>query len=184
MHLCVQLLEIKILSFTWSQTPDHLMSMKVQYVKMRVTTEVSCSVANVLPKHGINHVQFTGPEVSKIGNPFSKMHVSFILYATKFTLYTTTLQKTLLSIISGTGAAIGSKTNFGPTGHHHPRSSLLLCVCTISSASAFSKRILKVVFCARSSPLAMLPLSPQLCQMTVFSIGETREKPQGTKSDD
>jgi hypothetical protein len=38
--------------------------------------------------------------------------------------------------ISGTGAAIWSKTNFGHTGYHHLRNSPLLLVCTIPSASA------------------------------------------------
>jgi hypothetical protein len=46
-------------------------------------------------------------------------------------------------IISGTGAAIWSKTNFGPIGHHHPRSSPLPRLCTVPSASG----ILEVVFC-------------------------------------
>jgi hypothetical protein len=41
-----------------------------------------------------------------------------------------------LSIISGTGAVIWSKTNLGASGHHHPRSSPLLRVCTVPSASA------------------------------------------------
>jgi hypothetical protein len=35
-----------------------------------------------------------------------------------------------------TGAAIWSKTNFGPTGHYHPQSSPILCVCTVPSISA------------------------------------------------
>jgi hypothetical protein len=39
------------------------------------------------------------------------------------------------SIISGTGAAIWSKTNFGPIGHHHPGSSSLTPVCTTPMAS-------------------------------------------------
>jgi hypothetical protein len=40
------------------------------------------------------------------------------------------------SIISGTGAAIWSKTSFRSTGHHHLRSSPLPCVCTLPSASS------------------------------------------------
>jgi hypothetical protein len=40
------------------------------------------------------------------------------------------------SIISGTGADIWSKTNFGPTGHHHLRSSPLPRVFTVPRASA------------------------------------------------
>jgi hypothetical protein len=43
---------------------------------------------------------------------------------------------------SGTDAAIWSKTNFGPTGHHHPQSSPFLHVRTIPTASA----ILEVMF--------------------------------------
>jgi hypothetical protein len=48
--------------------------------------------------------------------------------------------------ISGTGADIWSKSNFGPTGHHHPRSSPLPHVCTVLRASAIFKCILEV-FC-------------------------------------
>jgi hypothetical protein len=40
------------------------------------------------------------------------------------------------SIISGTGAAIWSETNVGPTGHHLHRSSHLLPICTVPSTSA------------------------------------------------
>jgi hypothetical protein len=46
------------------------------------------------------------------------------------------------SIISGTGAAIWSKTNFEPTGHHH-----LLLVCTVPRASVIFRCILEAVFC-------------------------------------
>jgi hypothetical protein len=52
-----------------------------------------------------------------------------------------------LSIISGTGPTLLSKTNFGHTGHHHPRSSSLQRVCTVPSVSAVFNRILEVVFC-------------------------------------
>jgi hypothetical protein len=41
------------------------------------------------------------------------------------------------SILSGTCAAIWLKTNFGSSGHHHPRKSPLPHVCTVPSASAF-----------------------------------------------
>jgi hypothetical protein len=51
------------------------------------------------------------------------------------------------SIISGTGASIWSKTNFGPTGHHHTLSSPLPCICTIHVASPIFKCIQEVVFC-------------------------------------
>jgi hypothetical protein len=51
------------------------------------------------------------------------------------------------SIISGTGAPIWSKTNFGPTGHHHLRSSPILRSCVVPGASAILKCILEVVFC-------------------------------------
>jgi hypothetical protein len=40
-----------------------------------------------------------------------------------------------LSTISGTGAAIWSETNFGPTTHHHLRSSPLPRICAVPSAS-------------------------------------------------
>jgi hypothetical protein len=40
-----------------------------------------------------------------------------------------------------------SKTNFEPTDHHHPRSSTLPRICTVPSASAIFKCILKAVFC-------------------------------------
>jgi hypothetical protein len=51
------------------------------------------------------------------------------------------------ALISGTGAAIWSKTNFGPPGHHHPGSSLLPLLCAVPRASGVFKCILKVVFC-------------------------------------
>jgi hypothetical protein len=51
-----------------------------------------------------------------------------------------------LYIISGTGVAICSKTNFEPTNHHHPRSSPLPCMCIIPSVSAIFKYVLEVVF--------------------------------------
>jgi hypothetical protein len=44
-------------------------------------------------------------------------------------------QQKEISIISGTGAVIRSKSNFGPTGYSHPRSSPLLRVSTVHSAS-------------------------------------------------
>jgi hypothetical protein len=40
------------------------------------------------------------------------------------------------STIFGTGAAIWSETNFGPTGHHHTRTSIFPQICTDPSASA------------------------------------------------
>jgi hypothetical protein len=56
--------------------------------------------------------------------------------------------KTLrVSIISGTGAAIWSKSNVGPTVHHHPQSSRHPCVCIFSAFLSFFKCILEVVFC-------------------------------------
>jgi hypothetical protein len=48
---------------------------------------------------------------------------------------------------SGTGAAIWLETNFGTTGHNHPRSSPLPRVWTVPNASALFKCILEVVFC-------------------------------------
>jgi hypothetical protein len=47
------------------------------------------------------------------------------------------------SIISMTGASVWSKTNFKSNGYHNPRSRLLRCVCTVPSASAIFKCILK-----------------------------------------
>jgi hypothetical protein len=47
-----------------------------------------------------------------------------------------------MSIISGTGAAIWSKT----TGYHHHQSSLISRICTIVIASAIIELILEVVF--------------------------------------
>jgi hypothetical protein len=41
-----------------------------------------------------------------------------------------------VSIISRTGAAIWSKTNFVPTGYHIPQRRLLTHVCTVPNASA------------------------------------------------
>jgi hypothetical protein len=46
------------------------------------------------------------------------------------------------SIISGTGSALWTGTNFGPTGHLHPP-----CVCTVPSASAIFNCILEAEFC-------------------------------------
>jgi hypothetical protein len=51
------------------------------------------------------------------------------------------------SIISGTNAAIWSKTNFWPTGHHQPQSNPHPPVCTIPSASGIFNCFLEVVFC-------------------------------------
>jgi hypothetical protein len=51
------------------------------------------------------------------------------------------------SIISGTGAATWSKTNFWPTGHYDPWSSLLPRVCTVPSSPVTVSFILEVVLC-------------------------------------
>jgi hypothetical protein len=48
-------------------------------------------------------------------------------------------------IISDTGAAICSKTNFAPTGHHHPQHSPLLNACSVLDASAIFKCSLEVL---------------------------------------
>jgi hypothetical protein len=50
-------------------------------------------------------------------------------------------------IISGTSATIWLKTNFGPTGYHHPQSTPFPRVCTIPSASVIFKCILEALFC-------------------------------------
>jgi hypothetical protein len=67
------------------------------------------------------------------------------------------------SIISGSGAAIWSESNFRPTAHNHP----LPRVRTIPGASAIFKCILEVVFC---EGVQHLPLSPQLLQNGGISI--------------
>jgi hypothetical protein len=83
------------------------------------------------------------------------------------------------SIISGTSAAIWSRTNFGPTGRHHPVSSLLLHVFTVSSTSAIFKCILEVVFCEGEGVYVIQPRSPHLCQngglSVLSSTGETEK---------
>jgi hypothetical protein len=75
------------------------------------------------------------------------------------------------SIISVTGAAICSKTNFGPAGHHHPRIIPLPRVYTVHSAFAFffnaSWKSCSVCVC--SAPPAILPQLPHLCQNGGFS---------------
>jgi hypothetical protein len=83
------------------------------------------------------------------------------------------------SIISGTGAVIWSKSNFGTNVHHHPRNSALLRVCTIPSASALLNSTLKSCVVP-----AILPLSLHLYQNCGFSVlsstGETeRSKMSG-----
>jgi hypothetical protein len=50
------------------------------------------------------------------------------------------------SMIFGSGAAIWSNINFGPTGRHHPLSSHLSRAYTVPSAFAIFKCILEVVF--------------------------------------
>jgi hypothetical protein len=59
---------------------------------------------------------------------------------------------------------LSGQGNFGPSGHHHPRSSTLPHEYIVQSASAISKCILEVIFSA------ILPRSPQLCQNDSFSI--------------
>jgi hypothetical protein len=74
-------------------------------------------------------------------------------------------------IISRTGPAIWPKTNFGPTGHHHPRSSPLPHVCTVPGASgiALMHPGSRVLWECSVLP-AVLPPSPQLCQNGSLSI--------------
>jgi hypothetical protein len=50
------------------------------------------------------------------------------------------------SIISGTDAAIWSKINFVPTGHHHPPSSPFRAYAPFQALLPFFKCILEVVF--------------------------------------
>jgi hypothetical protein len=61
------------------------------------------------------------------------------------------------SISFGTGSAIRSKANFGPSGHCHPRSSPLPRVFTVHSASTIFKCILEYVLLGCSAPPAILP---------------------------
>jgi hypothetical protein len=56
-----------------------------------------------------------------------------------------------VSIISGTGAAIWTKTNFGPTGRHHPRSIPFHMHAPFPALLTIFKCILKVVFCTASN---------------------------------
>jgi hypothetical protein len=51
------------------------------------------------------------------------------------------------SIISGTAAALWSKTNLGPTSHHHVQIRPLPCLCAVPSASGILKCVVEVVFC-------------------------------------
>jgi hypothetical protein len=89
-------------------------------------------------------------------------YIQHMRHYKKFIFYNSLVP--LKSIISGTGAAIYSNNDFGPTGHHHPRSSPLPRVCTVLSASAIFKCILEVgVLCRCSVQPAILPRSPQLC---------------------
>jgi hypothetical protein len=53
----------------------------------------------------------------------------------------------MASIISGAGAAVWTKTNFVPLGHHSPRSSSLPLICTVPSDPDIFKCILEVSFC-------------------------------------
>jgi hypothetical protein len=54
----------------------------------------------------------------------------------KMLLFYNMLYLELISIISETGAAIWSKTNFGPAAHNHPRSSPLPHIGNVPSPSA------------------------------------------------
>jgi hypothetical protein len=67
--------------------------------------------------------------------------------------------------MSTTGAAIWSKANFGPTGHHHPRSSPFLGVCIVLGVfTTFSMHPGSCIPWGCLAPPAILPRSPQLCQ--------------------
>jgi hypothetical protein len=81
------------------------------------------------------------------------------------------------SISSGTGAAIWSKTNFGPTGHHYPQSSPLLCICEI--LKFFLIHPGSHILWGCSEPPVIMSRSPQLCQngglSVLASIGGNRK---------
>jgi hypothetical protein len=83
------------------------------------------------------------------------------------------------SIISGTGAAILSKTNFGPTGHHQARNSPLPRVRTVPIVSANFEMRPGSVF----STACDLHPSPQLCQngglLVLPAIGEQEKSRVG-----
>jgi hypothetical protein len=67
------------------------------------------------------------------------------------------------------GASILPKTNFVPTGHHHPWSSPNPHICTIPSASAlFWNASWKSCSMRVSSTACDSAPSPQLCQMRAF----------------
>jgi hypothetical protein len=87
------------------------------------------------------------------------------------------------SIISRTGTAIWSKTNFGPTGHHHPQGSPIPHVCTVPSASATFKCILNVVFCEGGQHRLRFCLDHLGCvkmaALQFYLQQENREKLQG-----
>jgi hypothetical protein len=83
------------------------------------------------------------------------------------------------TLISGNDAAIWSKTNLGPTGHRHSRSSHLPRLYTVPSIST----IFKCVLWGCSAPLLILRQSPRICKngdLPVSSLlGETEIKSQG-----
>jgi hypothetical protein len=75
-----------------------------------------------------------------------------------------------LSIISGTGADIWSKSNFGPPGRYHPWSSPHPHVCTVPSTSAIFKHPGNCVLWGCSALPAILSWSCHLCQSGVLSV--------------
>jgi hypothetical protein len=89
------------------------------------------------------------------------------------------------SIISRNGAAIWSKTNFGSTGYHHPRSMHEGArVCTVSS---ISKCILEVVFCEgvqHRLPFCLHHLSSVKMAASQFYLQSGKERKVGWAGDD
>jgi hypothetical protein len=86
-----------------------------------------------------------------------------------FTVLLTTLA--LVSVSSGAGDAIWSKSNFWPTCHRHFRSSPLPHVCTVPRASAiFEMHHGSRVLCSAPPVMGILPRSSKLCQNSVLSV--------------
>jgi hypothetical protein len=81
----------------------------------------------------------------------------------------------LLSIISGTGIAIWLKTDFGPTGHHYPQSSPLLCICLFPEFPPFIKCALEGTFCEGVHRLWFCLDHLNCVKMSVSSIRETKK---------
>jgi hypothetical protein len=116
-------------------------------------------------------------EVYYVGQPWSRQFVWFLRVANRVRSPILLSQRLkwnekiesqgpkVVSTISGTGATIWSRTNFGPTGQHHSLSSSLPHVCTVPCASAiFWMHTGSRVLWEHSSPLAILPRTSKFYQ--------------------